>query len=614
MTNIGRRAKVAIGICVVVFGTLFIGLAAFPAEWVKGIAERELSDRIGRPVTIGSVSRESAFSFAPVFQVSGLEVPQAKWAGPGKLASIDTLRIRIAILPVIVGKVNAELLSAQGVRLDFVRDANRRVNWRDGDSADRGQGEGISLSAIDRVDAHVHYRDALQKRSMSLAITIDPRRGLQATGHGEIEGNPVALSLKGPIRAKHEAWPFEVSIVGPAIDMRASGSTTGPFNTSDMTLRMSARANDLKLVDRVVEAGLFGTQPVNVTANVSHRNKRWTIRELAGTIGKSQLAGNLTVDKSSGRSKLDGDLRFVRLDFADLSTDAGQAKAAALVRAEGPKIVPATRINIGKIKNTDGRIAVRIDNIIGAGGSGLRSVEGVLTMDHQFLIAKPLTLHLNRGTLSGEIRVDQRKAQAEPKVWIALDLRDSSIDALAGGEGAVDAGVDGRLRLEGAGSTLREAVGRSDGTIGVVAHDGVLPTKLARLLGFDVGKGLFTGENQQARLRCAAIRLEMRRGVGTASLAIVDTSESQTRATGSVTFPEERIALTLTGGPKRNSVLRLPGSVSVLGSIREPSIILPRDVKSLGNVLKAVGRALAGKQGPVAGDADCRSLAAQVLR
>ncbi|MCW1427588.1 AsmA family protein [Novosphingobium sp. JCM 18896] len=614
MISLGRRTKIATVICVVVVGSLFIGLAVFPAGWLKGIAEQRLSKQIGRPVTIRSVSRESGFSFTPVFRVGGLQIPQAKWAGRGKLASVESLRIRIAMLPALVGRVEPELLSAEGVQLDFVRDASRRVNWRDGDPARGEQGGGISLAAIDRLEANVRYRDALQKRSMSLAVTIDPHRGLVATGQGEIEGNPVGLSLKGPIKAKQEAWPFEASIVGPAVDMRMKGVTIGPLNTSDMTLRMSARANDLKLVDRVIEAGLFGTQPVNVAADVTHRNRRWTIRGLAGTIGSSQLSGNLTVDKSSGRSKLDGDLRFARLDFADLSTDAGQQKAIALVRAEGPRIVPNTRINIGKIKNTDGRIAIRIDQIIGAGNSGLRSAEGVLTMDHRLLIAKPFTLRLSRGTLAGEIRVDQRKGQAEPQVSIALDLRGSSIDALAGGDGAVDATVDGRLRLVGTGSTLREVVGRSDGAIGVIAHDGILPAKLARLLGFDVGKGLFTGEDQQARLRCAAIRLDMRRGVGTASSAVVDTSESQTRATGSVTFPEERIALTLTGAPKRSSVLRLPGSVSVLGTIREPSIMVPRDVKSLGNVLKAVGRALTGKQGPEAADADCGALTAQILR
>lgn len=614
MITIGPRAKLAIATSVATFVTLLLGLAVFPAGWLKGIAEHELSDRVGRPVTIRSVSRESVFSFTPVFRVGGIDVPQAKWAGLGKLASIENLRFRIAILPALVGQASPELLSADGVTLDFVRDESRRVNWRDGDHAADAQGGGVSLAAIGKVVANLRYRDALQKRSMSLVVTIDPRQGLVARGHGEIEGNPVGIVLTGPVKGQSEPWPFEASIVGPAVELRAKGVAAGPLNTSNMTLRMSARANDLKLIDRVIEAGLFGTQPINVTADVGHSDKRWTIRGLAGTIGGSRFNADLTVDKSSSRSKIDGGIRFSRLDFADLSTDSAQAKAAALIRSEGAKIVPNTRINIGKIDKTDGRVAIRIDEIVGAGGSGLRSVEGVLTMDHRLLIAKPFNVQLSRGTLAGEIRVDQQKGQAEPQVSIALDVRGSSIDALAGGTGAVDATVDGRLSLVGSGSTIREAVGRSDGSIGLIAYDGILPAKLARLLGFDVGKGLLVGDGQRAKLRCAVIRLDMRRGVGTVSPAIVDTSESQTRASGSVTFPEERIALTLTGAPKRSSVLRLPGSISVLGTIREPSIMVPRQVKSVGNVLKAVGRALTGKQGPEAGDANCNALRVRTLR
>jgi AsmA family protein len=41
---------------------------------------------------------------------------------------------------------------------------------------------------------------------------------------------------------------------------------------------------------------------------------------------------------------------------------------------------------------------------------------------------------------------------------------------------------------------------------------------------------------------------------------------------------------------------------------------VPKEVKSVGNVFKAIGRAITGKQGPTATDADCAGLAAQVLR
>ena len=600
-------------IAALILASAAILLAMFPANWLKGTAETKLSDAIGLPVTIATMERESAFSFAPVIRLTDVSVPQARWAGSGKLASISLIRVRIHVLTALIGRFEPQVLSAKGVALDLVRDANKRTNWRkDTPDGERAAGN-LSLADLNSVDAVVRYRDAFQKRSARMNLTIDPKRGLILSGTGEIDGNPVTLTAKGPMGKTGKPWPFEARIAGPAIDMRVTGAMAGLLQTDDMTMHATVRANDLKLADRVIEAGLFGTQPIDLVATVRHRERRWVIDGLTGRIGTSELSGKLVADKSGERTRLDGDVRFARLDFEDLATDAGNAAARALEQAEGKKFVPNTRINIGKIDSTDGRIAFRIDRIVSRTPSAIRSASGVLTIDNRLLIAKPFVLELSRGTIGGEVRVDQRKGQAEPTVTLALDLRGSSIDALAGGHGDIDATVDGRVHLVGVGSTVREAVGRSDGTIGLYAHDGSLPAKLATLLGFDVGKSLFTGKDRQASLRCGVVRLEMRRGIGTAAPLVVDTSESQTRGAGVVSFPGEQLALTLTGAPKRNSLLRLPGSILVRGTIREPSVVIPKEVKSLGNVMKALGRAIAGKQGPAAPEADCAALGARTL-
>ncbi|MDB5724485.1 MAG: asmA family protein [Novosphingobium sp.] len=613
--NFSKRTKIAIACCAAALAALAMVAAAFPASWFKSLAENRLSAEIGRPVTIATMERESAFSFNPVVRVTGISIPQAAWAGPGKLGTIAALRVRVAVLPALIGKADIQLLSADGVTLNLVRDAAKRVNWRDAAAPkEQSSGDGVSLDDIGSVKAVVTYRDAFQHRAFRMNVTIDQAHGLVATGHGEIEGNAVTVTAKGPAGKAGSTWPFAAHIAGTAIDMTAEGTMAGPLQTHDMQFRVTARANDLKLIDRIVEAGLFGTQPVNLTANVRREPTRWTIADLAGKIGSSDLVAKLIVDKIDGRTKLSGDVRFTQLDFADLSTDAGLAAGFALERAEGKKLVPNTRINIRKMVKTDGRIAFRIDRIVSRGGpSTLRSAQGVLTLDHRLLVAKPFNLTLSQGTLNGEVRVDQRNGQSKPTVTLALDLRNSSIDTLAGGAGAIDAPVDGRIRLVGVGSTIREAVGAADGTIGLIAHDGSLPAKLANLLGFDVGKILFAGDDKRATLRCAVARLEVSHGIGSASPVLVDTSESQTRGVGAISFPDERIALTLTGAPKRNSVLRLPGSALARGTIRDPSVAIPKEVKSFGNILKAVGRAITGKQGLEAVDANCAGLRARVI-
>lgn len=595
---------------------LVLLVGAFPFSTFKGRVEGRLTERFGRPVTIGAIERAETFSFTPTLLVRDIRVPQADWAGSGALAEVRTVSISMSAWPLLLGKFSPRAIDVSGMRLNLVRDANGRKNWSKASDEDAAGGDAPQLRGLTVRDTIVTYRDAKRDRSATMRVTADSAKGVRMTGEGKVMGAPVTLSFTGPgiEGAGNTPWPFEAQIEGAALAMRAKGTMDRAFDTDRMRFAMSARADDLKRIDAIIEAGLFGTQPVAVTADLRHDGTTWEATNLKGSIGNSDIAGRLTVTKVDGRTKLDGEVRSRRLAFEDLASDAGLAEAAARVSREGPKIVPPTRVNMAKIGKTDGRIAFTIDRIVTVGApSSLRSASGIMVLDNRRLTISPLRVGLAKGAIDGEVVVDQRDGAPEPKVTLALNLRNSSIGAFIGNGGAIDARVDARVRLVGRGSTIRAAVGRSDGTIGVLARDGSVPERMATLLGFDVGRSLFADKTATVALRCAGVRLRMRGGTGTIDPLVIDTTMSQTRATGRVTFPAEAISATLTGAPKHDSLLRLPGSIAAGGTIRAPEVIIPRETKSVGNFLKAIGRAISGNQGPTATDADCGRLASTML-
>lgn len=584
-------------------------LATFPLSWLKGTIADRIAARTGESARIGVLERESIFSFSPIVRVGHVHVDQPRWAGRGEMASVRLLRLRVAILPLLVGRFEPELIAAEGVRLDLVRAADGRANWRTGKSGESGGGGG-DFGAVSARDVTIRYRDAVQKRAFTLAVTIGAN-GLTANGTGVVDGAPVRIAVRGPAMVKGREWPFTAAIDGAALTLHARGTMAGPLRTDAMTMRIATRADDLKRLDRVIEAGLFGTQPIDLTADVRHEDDSWIVERLTGAIGQSKLTGHVTARRVDGRTKLDGNAHFATLDFDDLGDDAGNAEAQALEQREGLRLVPNTRVNLAKLDDTDGRIAIRADRITSRRRpSSLKSISGVLTLDRQRLTIDHFRIGLGQGEIIGNAIVDQRGGKPEPLVTLALDLRNSSIAALAGGE--VDGRVDGRVRLKGVGSTIREAVGRSDGRIGLVARSGSMPTKIAAMIGFDIGRGLLFGGDDPVTLRCAVIHLNMRNGSGTLSPFLVDTSISQTHGTGKVSFPSEAVAATLTGAPKGGGGLYIPGSVIARGSIREPEIVVPRETKSLGNIFKAIGRAISGDR-PQAPDVDCDTLSRRAL-
>mgnify|MGYP002651130518 CR=1 FL=1 len=614
MTIRARAGRRLLPVLVAVPLVLLLVIAAFPFGVLKGVVADRLTKRFGRPVTIGSLERVDTIGFTPTIRVRDVTIPQAGWAGSGDFLRLREARVTFPVWPLLTGTFRPRDIVADGLSLALVRDANGRTNWARPGKAESG-GASSDLQGLTIRDAKVRYRDDKRRRSAVVQVSSDAQ-GLRAKGNGIIRGVPVRITLEGASVAQPTPgpWPFTAAIDGDQLAMRAKGTTDVPLDTDAMTLDITARAADLRLIDAVIEAGLFGTQPVALTAHVRHDAPKWIVNDLKGTIGQSDIAGHVTVDKQDGRTKLDGAVTSNRFDFDDLSSDEGRAEAAARERAIGLRVVPDTRIDLSKIGHTDGRIAVRIARVVSRSGpTAVRALSTVLALDHKRLDLTPLRLTLANGVARGTMRVDQRDGAPSPRLTIDLRLEGTRLAALPGVGGDFTGRIAARARLSGRGDTIRAAVGRSDGRIGFVVRDGTLPERYAAALGFDAGRALLAGDEARAGLRCVIVGLRVAGGVGQARPLIVDTSASQLRGTGTLRFPAEQLDMRLTGAPKGDGLLRLPGAAFLRGTLSAPELVVPREVKSVGNVLKAIGRAITGRQEPRAGNADCAALSAQVL-
>ena len=617
MTSRPRVSRRILLLCIAVAVplVLLIVVAAFPFGLLKGVMADRLSKRFGRPVTIAAMERIDAFGFTPTIAVRGVTIPQAGWAGDGDFLRLREARVSFPVWPLLTGTFRPRDIEVAGLQLALVRDRNGRTNWSRPGEPESG-GSSNDLKGLIVRNSLIRYRDAKRERTADIAFTSDAQ-GLRATGKGSIRGTAVRIAVTGASVAQPTPgpWPFTAAIDGAALRMRARGSMDRPLDTDAMTLDVDARAADLRLIDAVIEAGLFGTQPVAITAHVRHDAPKWIVTDLKGTIGTSDIAGRVTVDKTDGRTKLDGAIASRRLDFDDLSSDEGLAKGAALERAIGPRLIPNTRIDLGNIDRTDGRISVRVARVFSHGGStSVTGVDGVLTLDRQRLRVDPLTIRLAGGTARGTVSIDQRGGAKWPTLALDLRLTGTRVEALAGTGGAFTGKVAAHARLTGRGETVRDAIGRANGRIGFTVRDGALPARYAAALGFDAGRTLLADSGDRASLRCMVLGLTVKGGRGVATPLVVDTSASQLRGTGAVSFPAERIDFRLTGAPKGKSLLRLPGSAFMTGTLSDPVLTVPPEVKSAGNIFKAIGRAITGRQGPSASDADCAGLTARALR
>lgn len=592
---------------------LLLALGAWPWGMFKPQVEQRLSEEFGRPVTIQAMRRIDRFSFRPVIELSGVTVPQPEWAGPGRLADIRSARIRFSAWALLTGRFAPDRIEVSGARLALVRAADGRTNWRS--SADRGGSSSApAIESLRIADTLVEYRDAVRGRSARVRVRADTRSGIDIAGTGSVRGAPVRIAASGapfdPATAGRP-WRFRAQVDGSLIGFTLDGVADRALDIGHFSGTASGRADDLERLDAILEAGLPGTQPVRLRAEVRRDGRDWRVSGLSGRIGRSDIAGEAVIAKRGDRTRIDGKIRSQRFDFDDLASDAGHREAAAKRARTGKRVVPDTAIDLATVDRTDGRLEIRVRELLWPAGQPFRSLSGVLTLERSLLRADPLMFGLSHGRMAGVVTVDQRSGG--PTLDARLRVTGSRLsDFFPSSE--IDAPLSGHVRLKGPGRTVREAVGRSSGSMALIAREGVIPARTASILGLDVGRGLTTGRGAQARLRCIVARLDVRDGIARPAPAIIDTSRAQSQVTGSIRLSDERLALSLRGAPKRGSLLRLSDPVRITGTVKAPDIAAPRGAASVGGILKMMGKAITGDQGALATDADCGALAARAAR
>lgn len=584
-------------------------IAMAPVGWLKGRVEAQLADATGGAVRIGAVERREAFSFSPTISATDIRIAQPAWAGPGDLLRLQRASVRVPLWQVLTGRFAPDRIALTGLRAHLVRDAQGRESWRR--QQKRGDGNGPGLADLIIRDAIIRYDDAKRDRRATLRVTIDDD-GFRLAGPGVVRGAAVNISARGPrIRGHTGAWPFSARIEGARLAMRFDGTMPAPLDLKHMRGHVTARGASLRIVDGIVEAGLPPTQPVTFSADVRRDAPDWVVDRLVGTIGASRLRGKLTVEKRDSRTRLSGNIDLPRLDFSDLSDDAGQARGRAKAAREGPRVVPDTRIDITRMRDLDGALEVSVARLTGPSAGPFRSLRTRLTLDRGVLTAQPLVARLARGTVRGRAVVDVRD-RAVPLLTLDFGIAGSNLATLAG-DPDYSGSLRGRVRLTGPGRTVRAAVARSNGSVALVATDGQLPARIASFIGLDIGRGITADRQEQASLRCLVFRLDVARGRGRLAPLVVDTSRSQSHVNGTIDLASERIAWNLTGAPKRKSLLRLDRPLPIGGTMREPQAFPPKGTRSVGSVLGMLGKAIAGDQRPLATDANCGALAARAL-
>jgi hypothetical protein len=491
---------------------------------------------------------------------------------------------------------------------------------------------GINFEALPQIDADVTFRgrdiEVPEVRLAQLDLDFKLRHGvavIDLTGDGTYrERQAVTFEAHAGTEENLEnpasRYPVDVSLDLGDSRVTATGTVDQPLNYTGLDVAFALQGPDLEELGEALKLPLPATPPYDLAGKITHQDqeKRWNFVALRGTVGDTDIQGDVSLELSSDPPTVVADLRSGTLDLDDLGVLIGappgtgpgetasseQRRQAAQEAAAKAPLLPDERFDVPALRAVDARVSFAAERVQ-AMGVPLERLDAKLTLEAGRLRVEPARVGLAGGEV--EAGIDMGSGGGTLDGDLALTLRNIQLDQLLSSFeidlGAIDmkkeAGgtLGGQAKLTIAGNSIREMAAAADGELAVIMSGGQINVLVIEALGLDVGEilgvllaGAEEKEADMVPVQCLVSRFEVQDGVMTTRALVLETSDSTITGAGTVDFGKETLDLRLLAHPKDASVLTASTPVAIKGTFRDPTIdVVSEELEEKGLAALALG-------------------------
>ena len=491
---------------------------------------------------------------------------------------------------------------------------------------------GVNFDALPKVDANIKFRgrrvDVPEVRLAQLEVDLKLRERvavIDATGEGTYrEQQPVTFEMhagtENSLENPESRYPLEVALRAGESRASAKGTVDHPLNYTGLDVDVTLQGPDLQKLGELLELPLPGTPPYKVAGKITHQEqeKRWNLVALKGTVGDSDIQGDVSLELSGERPALVGDLKSKSLDLDDLGVLVGappgtgpgetasteqKQKAAQDAAAKAP-LLPDKQFDIPELRAVDARIAFMGEKVQ-AMKLPLEHMEAKVTLQDGHVRIDPARVNLaggkletrislgaRSGVLNGDLDLTLRKVKLN-QLLAAFKVDVGAIEMEKEGVGT----FGGQAKLMYKGNSIHDMAAAADGELAVVMGGGQINALIIEAVGLDLGEVLavLMADAEETRsgmvpVQCFVSRFDVQDGVMTTKALVLETSDSTVTGSGTIDLGKETLDLRLLAHPKDASVLSASTPVALKGTFREPKIeVVSKELEEKGLAALALG-------------------------
>ena len=617
-------------------------------DWnaMRGPIGTYLSQRMHREVRILGDLNVKLFSWTPTAVVNDLVIAQPQWVAQGaftgteSFADVHRLTISLDLKQLFGWHIVLPTVDVERPRLRFLRDVSGRANWN---FDEEKNAKSFRLPPIRHFvirDGQLDLTDA--KKDLIFAGTIsseetDGASGQQffnLVGKGQLNRAPFSAEIKGdPLLNIEPGQPyaFEGHIRAGATRIDAKGTLNKPFDLGGFQVKATFAGPDLADLYYLTGLTLPSTHAYQLAGNLTREQEIITLRDFGGTVGHSDLHGEITVDDSDDKPYLKADLASQKLYFDDLGPLIGARPQTVALNSSSQKadahvavatVLPDTALHVERLRQMDADVHYRAAAVVSQ-DFPLRGAEAQLSLKDGVLKLMPVTFNFAHGTLKGDVQIDARKDVPVSNV----DVRLTGLDVgqflpVSGDMPAIAGQAIARAKLQGIGNSIHKTASTADGTVTFVVPHGEIRRTFAEFLGINVASALgllLTNDQSRVDVRCAVAGFSAKNGIMTLNQFAFDTPVVLATGEGTVDLKNERLDLALTGHPKKPQLIRVRAPITIRGPLNHPAVgvdagtVIAQGGLSVGLavVLSPLAAILPFVDPGLGKDADCSALLAQ---
>nr|WP_295661677.1 AsmA family protein [Polymorphobacter sp.] len=581
-----------LGLIVLAWLILFVTKGRF----LKPTFERYASRYADRRVAVAGDFQLYFNPFHLKFLAEGLSLANPAWAHDPQLFTARLIDSEISTFDLIFGRQHVLFLNLDGGTAGLEIDKDGRNTWIFAGNTP------FKVPPIDRANVTgtvAHYIDAKHKADVRLAFGdlagSVGKRGENVSGPLTFKGGGTALAAPFTLRGSLTTPNSTITGGKTGLDLHAfvaatqidvSGTLPGATRIEGADLRVTLAGKNLQTLFKLAGANAPASRPYKLAADFTKTGNDYSFTHIHGHFGDSDLAGRLAIQTGGNRSKINGDLHTQTLDILDVGPWIGyspekldkQGGKGAITTVNGhPTVLPDASLDITSLKGFDADVHYTAAHIR-TGTVPIANLDLKLDLDDRDLKLKPVAFDVIGGRVTADIDLDAHK---EPVV-ADFDIRMTQVPigrlltSFKVEDNGTTANVGGRIKLKGAGDSVKTSLGASSGRIAIIVSNGTLWVRNIELAKLDVQNFLlaFFGKDlkKPRDIRCGLAAFTVTDGISRADPVIFDTGRAVYRMNGQFSFKDESIALSLRGKSKELSLFSGQSPIGVGGYFAAPKV------------------------------------------